>query len=117
MYAICMTLICNILGYSIEIGIATFYVLVSSLYAFAKFPGDDSIAHFFQITKQIFVPPNTIAFSEILVADAFTSLSKVFKDFGVTIVVIYSKFMGLSPVHSHDSGMLLVAILASLPFL
>lgn len=75
-------------------------------------------AYFFRIMKQIFVPGAVITFPEILVADALTSVSKIMKDVGVTIVVFYAHVMqGESPVVYHDHAMLLIAVLASLPFL
>jgi len=112
-----MTLICNILGFGIEVGVGAYYFIVLLVYLFFYIPGQESMNHFLSVTKLVFLPANAVTFPEILLADAFTSLSKVFKDFGVTIVVIYSKFSGYSAVLCHDMGMLLVAILASLPFL
>lgn len=112
-----MTVACNLAGFDIGVGIAFFYIAITILYFFAFVPGEDSMSHFFNLTQQIFILPTTISFPEILLADAFTSLSKVFKDFGVTVVVVYSKAIGMNPVENHDFGMLLVAVLASLPFL
>jgi hypothetical protein len=116
-YGLSMTLTCNLAGFGIEVGVGVFYVLITIAYFVLAFPGQESLHHFFSVTKQVFVPGSTISFPEVLLADAFTSLSKVFKDFGVTLVVIYSRLNGSLPVMSHDSGMLLIAVLASLPFL
>ena len=116
-YALSMTLICNLAGFGIEIGVGIFYLLVTTTYLFSSFPGQESMVHFFSVMKLVFIPSNTISFPEILLADALTSLSKVFKDFGVTVVIIYSRLNSTEAVLSHDSGMLLVAVLASLPFL
>jgi hypothetical protein len=67
--------------------------------------------------RQIICPGAVISFPEILVADALTSVSKIMKDIGVTMVVFYAHVMqGESPVMYHDHAMLLIAILASVPF-
>ena len=117
LYGLSMTLTCNLAGFGIEVGVGVFYIIITFAYLISAFPGQDSLYHFFSVTKQVFVPGNAITFPEVLLADAMTSLSKVFKDFGVTLVVIYSRLNGSLPVMSHDSGMLLIAVLASLPFL
>ena len=57
-----------------------------------------------------------VPFVEILLADALCSLSKVFKDAGTTIIVIYAFLTGTNITDYHYSGMVLVALLASLPF-
>jgi hypothetical protein len=75
-------------------------------------------SHFFRILKQIIFPGGTISFPEILVADALCSLSKPFKDLGLTMVIFYSHVIqnGRNPVFYHNTGMILIAIFASLPF-
>lgn len=42
--------------------------------------------------------------------------SQVLKDFGVTIIAVYASFTSTTVVDLHDHGMLLCAVLASLPF-
>jgi hypothetical protein len=53
-----------------------------------------------------------------LAADALCSLSKPFKDFGLTLVIFYSHIIqnGRDPVFYHNVGMILIALCASLPF-
>jgi len=79
-------------------------------------PGQDNMASFFRLSKQVFIPGTSISFPEVLYADALTSMSKVLKDLGVSLVAIYAQTSGTSIVELHDIGMLTVAILASLPF-
>jgi hypothetical protein len=64
----------------------------------------------------VFFPNGTVTFPEVLLADALTSMSKVLKDFGVTLIVIYSKITGTDIIALHDVGMIIVAIFASIPF-
>ena len=60
-------------------------------------------------------PGNSISFPEIVFADALTSMSKVFKDVGVTLVALYAHLQTEPLVLYHEQGMLLVALLASVP--
>lgn len=70
-----------------------------------------------KVLRSVFFPGNSISFSEIMLADALTSLSKVFKDVGVTVIAMYAYMQGTAVVEYHEQGMLLVACLASLPAL
>ena len=70
-----------------------------------------------KVLRNVFFPGNSVSFSEIMLADALTSLSKVFKDVGVTIVAVFARTQGVAVVEYHEQGMLLVACLASLPAL
>jgi hypothetical protein len=70
-----------------------------------------------KVLRNVFFPGNSISFSEIMLADALTSLSKVFKDVGVTVIAMYAHMQGTAVVEYHEQGMLLVALLASLPAL
>ena len=72
-------------------------------------------ASFLRLLRLIAFPGDSISFPEILLTDALTSLSKVFKDVGVTLVAIYAQSQGQPMVLYHEQGMLLVALLASLP--
>ena len=103
-------------GLGAEFGIALFYFLIVVICSFSILPGYETLNHFIWLLKITFFPGNSISFSEILTGDALTSLSKVLKDFGVTLIIVYSKFRGERAVENHDVGMMLVAILASLPF-
>ena len=51
-------------------------------------------------------PGQTIAFAEIVFADALTSLSKVFKDFVITIIVVYSSVSQtpITDLHEEDAS-------------
>ena len=74
-------------------------------------------SYFFRIIKLIFFPGSLISFPEVLVADALTSISKIMKDLGVTFVVFFAHVIrGEDPVLYHDHAMVIIAVLASLPF-
>ena len=115
-YSLLMTILSNMLGISVENSITIFYLIVFIISFLPGIPGNENRLAFYRLLKLCFIPSNTISFAEVLLADALTSLSKIFKDIGVTIVVIYSKVCGVEVVNMHNNGMLLVALLASLPF-
>ena len=79
-------------------------------------PGEDARINFFRLLKVCFFPGAKISFSEIVLTDALTSLSKVFKDLGVTCITLYCQFAGEEILEQHDTGMILIGLLASLPF-
>jgi hypothetical protein len=68
-------------------------------------PGEDSRITFFRLSKQCFLPGSSISFPEIVLADAFTSISKVLKDLGVTLVALYCAFTGEAMIDHHENGM------------
>ena len=111
-----MTTVCQFMGFNVEYGVLTFYGFVLlSLAPF--FPGHESRMYFFRVLKQIVCPGHKISFPEIMIADALCSLSKVFKDIGITAVVLCSRIYGShSIVDYHNQAMVLVAILSSIPF-
>ena len=78
----------------------------------------EQVVPFLQLLQLVFSPALNVApsFPEVLLADALCSLSKVFKDIGITLVVMYSKVWQSPAVEAHDGAMVLVALLASLPF-
>ena len=117
-YAVTITLFSNVLGLTVEAGVTIFYVLLilSQTLLPANLPGQETKASFYRLLRTVFFPGSTISFSEVLLADALCSLSKVFKDYGVTIIAIYANISGASVVDLHEEGMLLCALLASLPF-
>lgn len=78
--------------------------------------GNESKQQFLKLCKLCVFPSSTIHFTEVLFADALTSLSKVFKDFSVTIIAIYCHFYGIEIVEYHNIGMIIIAIFASFPF-
>eukprot|EP01035_Chromulina_nebulosa_P037110 gene37110-50063_t len=79
--------------------------------------GNDTRNSFFRLVRLIFMPLSSITFPEVLLADAFTSISKVLKDFGVFLVKSYAEVSGIDDVKLfHESAMMLIALLASLPF-
>lgn len=79
-------------------------------------PGKDNQTTFYKLLKVVFSPHNTITFPEVLLADALCSISKLLKDFGTTAVTVYAYFRRENIIVYHDSAMILVALLASLPF-
>jgi hypothetical protein len=117
-YAVTITLFSNVLGLTVEASVTIFYVLLilSQTLLPATLPGQETKASFYRLLRIVFFPGSTISFSEVLLADALCSLSKVFKDYGVTIIAIYANISGASVVDLHEEGMLLCALLASLPF-
>ena len=68
-------------------------------------------------TNNIGTTVAVVPFVEILLADALCSLSKIFKDIGTTIVVLYAFLTGTAVTDYHYHGMLLIAVLASFPFM
>lgn len=115
-YALCMTLVTSILGFTVETGVLSFYAILLLLLFMPILPGQDNMASFFRLSKQVLIPGSSISFPEVLYADALTSMSKVLKDLGVSLIAIYAQTSGTSVVELHDVGMLSVAVLASLPF-
>lgn len=116
LYGFHMTSICQFLGMNVEYGVLTFYAFV--LLSFAPFsPGHESRMYFFRILKQICFPGPKVTFPEIMVADALCSLSKTLKDIGITIMVLYAGlYESGSAIEYHNQAMILVAMLASIPF-
>lgn len=77
----------------------------------------DQTSPFLSLLYVVFNPnPDKVAFVEVLCADALCSLSKVFKDIGVTIIVLIASFSDIPIYNMHEGGMILIALLASLPF-
>ena len=70
-----------------------------------------------RLVQAVIWPKGSVSFAEILFADALCSLSKVFKDIGVTIVAMYAMYTQTDIVEYHDPAMIFIAILASLPFM
>jgi len=60
---------------------------------------------------------SVVPFVEILLADALCSLSKVFKDLGTSFVALYAYTVGTSAASYHYGGMMLMALLASAPYM
>lgn len=115
-YAFGMTIITTGLGFSIEAGLTVFYVVMLFVHLIPSLPGVENRSTFYRLVTLMFFPQNTITFPEVLLADAFCSLSKVLKDVGITIVAVYSYTYGTSVVTHHDNAMILIALLSSLPF-
>jgi EXS family len=111
-----MTLASTILGMSVETGVTLFYLVIALLLVLPGFPSEDTRASFFRLLRTCFFPGNAVTFPEVLLADAMTSISKVLKDFGVTIVAMYAQATATPIVNYHTEGMLLIALLASMPF-
>ena len=116
LYALIMNIVSHWGGYSVEIGISVFYSTVLLLAVLPNLPGHENRAHFYRLLRVVVFPGSSITFPEVLLADALTSVSKVLKDLGVTAVALYAFSTGQSLVGLHDEAMIIVAVLASLPF-
>lgn len=115
-YAFNMTIFSNALGLTIEAGISFFYLLLVVFLLVPRTPGLENRNLFFRLVLQVFTPSGTVSFAEVILADAFTSISKVLKDLGVTIVAVVAYFFGTDIVDYHSNAMIGIALLASLPF-
>jgi hypothetical protein len=115
-YSVIVTFLANTLEWSVETGVSCFYAIFLFVHFIPSFPGIESRTHFYRVLKLCFFPGASITFPEILLADALCSLSKVLKDIGTSLVAVFSHFDGTSIVDHHDNAMILVAVLASLPF-
>lgn len=114
-YTINMSFMTTILGGSVEVGISLFYVLLGLL-AILPLPGYETRSIFFRLVKIVFFPGNNITFPEVLLADALTSISKLFKDLCVTAFVVFCHFANDNIIHYHDIGIVSIALLSSLPY-
>jgi hypothetical protein len=114
-YAVIVTLISNSLGWTIEHGLLGFYLFFFLAHFFPLLQSSDRTG-FYRIFRLVLMPSSTVSFPEVLLADALTSLSKVFKDFGTTTIAIYAQFMGANVIDYHDNAMIIVTLLASFPF-
>ena len=103
-------------GYRVEIGISVFYITVAMLALLPNLPGHENRTHFYRLLRVVFFPGSSISFPEVLLADALTSVSKVLKDLGVTLVALYAYSTNQSLVGLHDEAMIIIALLASLPY-
>ena len=117
-YALIMTFVSTLLNLSIESGILIFYISLLGLFILPTnfIPENESKTHFMKLCKLIFFPATSIHFTEVLFADALTSLSKVCKDFCITLISFYAYFTNTDIVSYHYVGMILVALFASFPF-
>lgn len=115
-YALCIGILTNLLGYSVEIAISFFYVLLTITLCIPGLPGFDLRSSFFRLLKTCIFPNSTISFPEIILTDGLTSMSKVLKDFGVSLLVIFCRYNDVEIVNFHNSGMILIALFASWPF-
>ena len=104
------------LGMTVESGVTIFYPLLCVLLITPSIYGQEVRGSFFRLVRLVFFPSNSITFPEVLLADAMTSMSKIFKDLGVTLVAIYSQYYNDKIWEYHEIGMILIALLASLPF-
>ena len=104
------------LGMTVESGVTIFYLLLCVLLITPSIYGQEVRGSFFRLLRLVFFPSNSITFPEVLLADAMTSMSKIFKDLGVTFVAIYSQYYNGKIWEYHEIGMILIALLASLPF-
>eukprot|EP00128_Syssomonas_multiformis_P008027 Colp12_sorted_trinity150504_noHs@1494 len=73
-------------------------------------------SYFLNHLRKVFVPSHSVPFSEVLLADGLTSLSKVLTDFVVSGCVFLSDFDAIAFTNSGCTQSLLVPIMASLPY-
>jgi len=116
LYALDITILSTTMGLSIEYGVFTFYVIFLISHFVPIMPGIENRTAFYRLFRTIIFPGNVITFPEILIADACTSLSKVFKDFGISLFAIYAYFTEQNILEYHNSSMIMVALFASWPF-
>jgi len=114
-YALSMTIFSTSLGFTIETGVSVFYALLV-LIVFLPLPFAETRTGFLKLLKACFFPVGSVSFSEVLLADAMTSVSKVLKDFGTSIVVVYAYYRAQDVVDLHNYAMIMIALLASLPY-
>ena len=128
MYTVTMLLFVQMAGSTIELAITLFYGMMAIFVMTLAQPGFAVLAPaeahlmenrstFFRLCRNVVLPGQTVAFAEIVFADALTSMSKVFKDVAITIIAVYSNVSQTPITDLHEEGMLLVAIFASIPFL
>ncbi len=79
-------------------------------------PGQEMRSAFYRLLKLVFFPSVSISFPEVLLADALTSLSKVFRDLCITGLVIYCYIMNENIIAYHDLGIFSIALISSLPY-
>jgi hypothetical protein len=107
----------TVLGFPIETSISMFYFLMLLLMmlplptAFAE-----TRTSFWLLLRNCFIPGTSIHFSEVLLADCLTSLSKVLKDMGISLFAVWAFMRTDSIVDYHNYAMVCIALLASLPY-
>ena len=114
-YAAGITFTTSVLVLPVEVGMMVLYVLVSFL-VLLPLPGIDARNAFFRLTRSVLFPSNSISFPEVLLADALTSLSKIFKDFCITGLVLYCYVTNENIISYHNVGIVLIALLSSFPY-
>lgn len=116
LFLVSITVLSNVLDYQIEYTMTIFYLFGVAAFFIPFIPYQDTKSSFFRLLRNCVFPVDKIAFSEVLLADALTSLSKVFKDFGVTLISIFAVMTHQSVIKIHNEAMIVIAIMASAPF-
>ncbi len=116
-YAIVITTSSKMGSFGVTVSMAVFYGVTMLLAILPCASCGEYRGYCTRLLQAVFWPKGSVSFAEILFADALCSLSKVFKDVGVTVVAIYAMYRQTDVVEYHDSAMIFIAILASLPFL
>jgi myo-inositol-1(or 4)-monophosphatase len=116
LYSLIMTISVSAMGLTIETGVLLFYVTILIAHFLPWSFGQDHQYTFYRLLRTVIFPGHTITFSEVLLADALCSISKLLKDFGTTVVVIYATLRHEDAIVYHNSAMILVAVFASIPF-
>jgi hypothetical protein len=116
-YILTMTTLSSAFNLDVETGITLYYATLFLISVTPlPIPGADSRLPFYRLLKVVFFPANVVTFPEVLLADALTSLARIFKDFSVTLLVLYCYYMNENIIHYHDFGILGIACLSSLPY-
>ena len=79
LFIVNMGIFTHALGLSVELGISIFYIMTIAFLLTPLAPGHENRSSFLRLLKIVFYPSVSITFPEILLADALTSMSKVFK--------------------------------------
>lgn len=115
-YALTVTVSSKLASQEVVVSMASFYAIILFLFFVPYAPWADDRSYWLRFFRQIVMPADKIAFREIMFADALCSVSKIFKDFGVTVVAMYAMYNNSEIVEHHDTAMIFVAVLASIPF-
>jgi hypothetical protein len=116
LYAAHMTIFSTSMGLTIETAVGMFYLLIGVILFIPRLPFAESMNHIWRLMRLCFLPGGSVSFSEVLLADALTSMSKVFKDMGTTLVAVYCYMNSENILDYHNHAMILIALLASLPY-
>lgn len=118
LYALDITVSTRFFGLSIEFGVGLYYSLVFLVSSFfvSFFPWRENYYYLTRLMRSVFMPGSSVSFAEILFADALTSLSKVLRDVGITLIAIYCSLVRTDIIKYHDFGIVLLTVFTAMPF-